>query len=256
MNIKTGSTSFRLLWFDMFSTQPQDLKLVLNADKSKVMFFFTNSEAEQVDFAFITTLNGTLIELAAQHTSLEILIDDCLSFKSDVRQPVRRMKLKLFLFLILETDLYSPLRLWRHQLYACFLTVSSHTGELFIMDHWDSSPVVMFLLIIARVRWPSVFVHRLNHWYTFLYKAVLGLLPSYLCSCVIRKAVGSYNLHSRDLCLLSLPHVCTDLGKTGFMYSAPSTWDVLQRDFSLVQLVSPGVFRSLTNDKLIGTPLF
>lgn len=157
----------------------------------KSWVFFTNSETEQVDFHFITTLNGTLIELAAQHTSLEILIDDCLSFKCHIRQPVRRMKLKLFFF-ILETDLHSPLRLWWHQLYACFVTVSSHTGELFIMDHWDSSAVVMFLLIIARVRWPSVFVNRLNHWFTFL----LGSPPSYLCSCVIRKAVGSYDLHS------------------------------------------------------------
>ena len=31
--------------------------------------------------------------------------------------------------------------------------------------------------LYTRVGWPSLVTHRLRHWYTFIYKAILGLLP-------------------------------------------------------------------------------
>lgn len=48
-----------------------DVKLVLNADKS-------NLEKKQVDLPFITTFNGSQIELVTQHKYLGTSIDDSL----------------------------------------------------------------------------------------------------------------------------------------------------------------------------------
>lgn len=33
-----------------------------------------------------------------------------------------------------------------------------------------------------RVGWHSLSSRRLGYWYTFIYKALLGLLPSYICN--------------------------------------------------------------------------
>ncbi len=80
---------------------------------------------------------------------------------------------------------------------------------------------------------------------------MVGLLPSYLCSYVTWKTVGSYSLCSQDLFWLLVPNVHTELGKTAFMYSALSSWNVLQKDLNPVELVSLGVFGSLLNQVVI-----
>lgn len=79
---------------------------------------------------------------------------------------------------------------------------------------------------------------RLIHWYTFIYKKVLGLLPSYLLTMLLCDSESCwYSLRSQDLYLL--------LAKTAFMHSAPSSFKVLQKDLNLMELVSLAVFRSL-----------
>uniref|UniRef100_A0A8C2L7U1 Uncharacterized protein n=1 Tax=Cyprinus carpio TaxID=7962 RepID=A0A8C2L7U1_CYPCA len=37
----------------------------------------------------------------------------------------------------------------------------------------------------------------LCHWYIFIYKAILGVLPSYLCSLLMKKSAGHYSLRSQ-----------------------------------------------------------
>lgn len=70
---------------------------------------------------------------------------------------------------------------------------------------------------------------RLIHWYTFIYKKVLGLLPSYLGCYVIRKAAGTVCVPRTYTCCIL----------------APSSFKVLQKDLNLMELVSLAVFRSL-----------
>ncbi len=77
--------------------------------------------------------------------------------------------------------------------------------------------------LYERVGWPSLSMRRLQHWYIFIYKAILGLLPSYLLTYISVNNIGTYNLRSQDLFLLSVPKVRTELGKKAFKYAAPST---------------------------------
>ncbi|CDQ73488.1 unnamed protein product [Oncorhynchus mykiss] len=97
--------------------------------------------------------------------------------------------------------------------------------------------------LYTRVGWPSLVTRRLSHWYTFIYKAILGLLPFYLCIFIVQKC-GGYSLHSLDFNLL-MPKL--NLVKA-IMYSAPSSWNTLQNTFKLEELVRIGVFKSLMKD--------
>lgn len=101
--------------------------------------------------------------------------------------------------------------------------------------------------LYTRVGWPSLVTRRLSHWYTFIYKAILGLLPFYLCIFIVQKC-GGYSLRSLDFILLTVPNVRTEFGKRAFMYSAPSSWNTLQNTFKLEELVPIGVFKSLMKD--------
>lgn len=98
--------------------------------------------------------------------------------------------------------------------------------------------------LYSRVGWPSLSNRRSGHWHIFIYKAMLGLLPSYICSLITWRSVGSYSLRSNDHLLLSVPFARTELGKRAFVYSAPSAWNFLQKDLKLSELISLNAFKS------------
>ena len=52
--------------------------------------------------------------------------------------------------------------------------------------------------LYARVGWPCLQAHRHTHWCTFIYKAILRLLPTYLSSFISLKRDGQYSLRSRE----------------------------------------------------------
>lgn len=56
------------------------------------------------------------------------------------------------------------------------------------------------------------FFSELLHWYNFIYKSVLGLLPTYLSTCMSRKQC-CHSLHSQRFITLSIPSVRTESGK-------------------------------------------
>ncbi len=58
-------------------------------------------------------------------------------------------------------------------------------------------------LLYSRVGWPALSSRRVKHWYLFIYKVVLSLLPSYLQ----QKGIKNYGLRSQDYYLLSIPKV-------------------------------------------------
>lgn len=70
------------------------LKLVLNADKSKLMLFSKSRNLAQI-IPSVTTLEGNKIELVHTYKYLGILIDDSLTFKPHVENLVKNLKLKL-----------------------------------------------------------------------------------------------------------------------------------------------------------------
>lgn len=53
--------------------------------------------------------------------------------------------------------------------------------------------------------------------------------------------------HFQDVVLLSDPSAWTESGKKAFMCSAPLTWNSLQKDFKLRDLVSLSDFIALTS---------
>jgi hypothetical protein len=54
--------------------------------------------------------------------------------------------------------------------------------------------------LYSRAGWPSLVTRRLRHWYTFIYKAILSLLPFYLGIFIVQKC-GGYSLRSQDFIL-------------------------------------------------------
>ena len=96
--------------------------------------------------------------------------------------------------------------------------------------------------LYTMVGWPSLITRRLSHWYTFICKAILGLLPFY-CS-----EMWWVLSSSQDFILLTVPNVQTEFGKRAFMYSAPSAWNALQNTFKLEEFVPIGVFKSSIKD--------
>lgn len=60
---------------------------------------------------------------------------------------------------------------------------------------------------------------HLGHWYTFIYKPILVLLPSYIKDLITQR---------HDSCFaLAVPFLQKDLGKRAFVYSTPSTWNMI-----------------------------
>lgn len=88
--------------FNTVQRNPCDLKLVLNADKTKLMLF-TKAKSKPSDLPPITTLQGSVIESVSQYKYLGIIIDDSLSFKPHIQQ--REKTKDKIRFLLLETSL-------------------------------------------------------------------------------------------------------------------------------------------------------
>jgi len=72
------------------------LKLVLNADKTKLMLFSNTKKVSQVPP--VCTLNGSVREVVHSYKYLGIWLDDALTFKPHIDNLVRKLKLKLFSF--------------------------------------------------------------------------------------------------------------------------------------------------------------
>ena len=72
----------------------------------------------------------------------------------------------------------------------------------------------------------------------FIYKAITGLLPSYLCTYLTFKLNPSYSLRSLDFVSTSVPRTRTEFRKRAFMYSTPSAWNSLQKTQQLQELIT------------------
>ena len=94
-------------------------------------------------------------------------------------------------------------------------------------------------------------------WLTFVYKSILGpigpiLLPTYLGLHMCRN-FSRYGLHSQDIIQMQVLRVKTELGKKAFKFSAPSTWNDVQKDLKLKHLVALTDFKTIIKDREISS---
>jgi len=63
-------------------------------------------------------------------------------------------------------------------------------------------------------------IRRQQHGYIFIYKAILGKLPLYLCN-LLSVCPGTYQLRYSKWLLFNVPRVRIELGRTALSYLAP-----------------------------------
>ena len=84
--------------FKVVQNTLHQLKLALNADKTKLMLF-TSSRARPQNVTSAVTLEGSVIQVVTFYRYLGFLLDDSLTFKPPVLYLVKKLRLKLgFIF--------------------------------------------------------------------------------------------------------------------------------------------------------------
>uniref|UniRef100_A0A669EEG1 Reverse transcriptase domain-containing protein n=1 Tax=Oreochromis niloticus TaxID=8128 RepID=A0A669EEG1_ORENI len=245
--------------FDVVQHTLLELKLVLNAEKTKLMLF-SNMKRFPQTVPLVSTLEGNLIEVVHTYKYLGFLIDDSLTFKPHIDNLVKKLKLKLGFFF--RNKFCFSFETKKRLVNATFLSVLDY-GDLLYMNasaqclHKIDSVYHASLRFItncralthccdlyARVGWPALSSRRFAHWCIFIYKALLGQMPTYICDLLTRRSTVSYSLRSSDLFLLNVPFARTELGKRAFTYAAPFTWNKMQKDWKIADLISLNAFKS------------
>ena len=117
--------------------------------------------------------------------------------------------------------------------YHCALRFITGCGRL--THHCD---------LYVKAGMPSLSIRRYTHWMIFIYKTLLGLVPTYLCT-LLRRTGSRYALRSNDFLHYFAPRVRTEKGKKAFSFSAPSDWNALQSELKLSEFASLEVFHSI-----------
>ena len=81
-----------------------------------------------------------------------------------------------------------------------------------------------------------------KHWYVFIYKAVLGKLPWYICS-KLELIKKNLNLRSSTWMRFKRPPVRTEASNRSLFYFGPWSWNDLQTRFKLASLISLHCFK-------------
>ncbi len=225
--------------FDVIQSRVYNLKLVLNVDKTKYMLFSGSKKIDK-NVSSLRTLQGTVIESVKEYKYLSIIVDDALSFSSHITQLKNKLKIKFYFrnkFSFSFTTTFLPVLDYGDVVYqfAPSYLLSSldavyHGALRFISD---CKPSTHHCILYNRVGWPSFLTRRKMPWYLIIYKAILGMLPSYLCCLIKQKAVEKYFLRSQNCYTLFVPLVRSELGKKAFMFAAPSDWNHLQSNLKL-----------------------
>ena len=248
---------------DVLQSQLTKLKLVLNTDKTKLMLF-SNGKALPKVLPKLLTSHGTEIERVNSYKYLGFIIDENLSFKLHIEKLVSKLKIKLGSFFRNKSCF-----LWqaRKRLFtATFLPLLDYGDLLFInapdqyLKKLDTvyHCALRFLTgcgnrvhhctLYATAKCPSLSVRRLSHWLFFVYKCLIGLVPSYLCVYMSTNKC-SYGLRSRDVLQMLVPRARTELGKKAFQYAAPYAWNTVQKQLKLPELVTLGEFKGILKDR-------
>ena len=249
------------LSFNSLQTALTDLKLVLNARKTKTMLFSRATIDSQSNICILTK-NGSAIERVSDYKYLGIWLDEKLSFKTHIDKLVKKLRQKIGYFYRNRSNY--PMSCRRRVIEAVFMSVLDygdliyrqasattlkpldavyHSAIRFITgDPYDTHHCTLY----ANVGWPSLAQRRDKHMYLFIYKALLDTLPPYICA-LLSQTSNSYCTRSSELLLLNIPRIRTDFGETAFSFCAPTAWNNLQRTLKLDTLVPLSHFKSLLN---------
>lgn len=238
------------------------LKLVLNSNKTKYMLF-TNSQTHSLPQ--ISTLQGQGIERVMSYKYLGFLLDEELSFNSHVIRVVQKLKLKLGFFY--RNKACFNLKARKELVAVTFVSVLDY-GDILYMHAAKSvlrSLDAVYHSALRFITGANYTTHHCNlyslsgrhplavrrqlHWFIFIYKAVIGLLPSYL-SVFSLSSNNRYNLRSNSVILFNVPAVRTNLGKIAFKYNAPATWNELQKQLKLNMFIPISDFKFCVTDTL------
>lgn len=228
------------------------LKLVLNVDKTKLMFF-SKSNIQCSTMPQITTIQNKVIEVVSSYKYLGFHLDEQLSFKLHIEQLAKRLKLKLGFYF--RNKACFSFQAKKQLVAATFLPILDY-GDILYMNAPKSHIRALDTIYHAALRFvtnstslthhcvlyelsgqSSLDIKRQSHWYLFVYKAILGQLPTYLSTLLIQPRGGHYNLRSKNYISYHVPTVRTEFGKHAFSYAAPFSWNILQKDLKLDSLI-------------------
>jgi len=155
----------------------------------------------------ICTAQGTDIERVTTYKYLGFIIDQNLSFKSQTENVVSKQNIK-FCFFNREKSCVS-FQTRTYLISATFLPVLDY-GDLLYMNASDQCLKSLDIVyhcalrfvtgcgyrvhhctLYAAANWPSLSADRLSHWLGFIYKSLLGLVPSYICTYMRTKQILS-----------------------------------------------------------------
>lgn len=244
--------------FQSLQANLHDLKLRLNAKKTKFMIF-TRARSQPSDLSIFTS-GGTQIERVSTYKYLGMWLDDKLTFKIHIDALVKKLRVKLG-FYFRNKSCFS-LEARKKLVHATFLSVIDYGDVLYmhaassILCKLDSAyhaslrfitkakSLTHHCTLYQLVGWTSLSLRRQQHWYIFIYKAILGKLPPYLCRLFVYNTC-TYNLRSTQWLLYKVPRACSELGKTAFSYHAPWSWNNIQNLLKLEVLIPLSNFKSL-----------
>lgn len=247
--------------FNFVQSRLRTLKLVLNTEQTKLMVFSNTSELP-ANVPTVVTQQGKPVELVSHYKYLGFLLDHELSFKTHIAGLVSKLRVKLGFFyrnkscfslkarklLVSATfldygdvlHLSAPMKCLQSLNTVYHNALRFVTGDGRLTHHCD---------LYIRSGLPSLSARRYTHWLTLIYKAILGLVPSYLCS-LLRRTTSHYALRSCDVFFyLFVPRVRTELGKKAFSVAAPTAWNSMQAELKFSELLPLGAFRSLLMEK-------
>lgn len=96
--------------FNTVQKSLSSLKLVLNTNKTKVMWFGRKSNVQSCTFPNITTSNGTVLEQVPEYKYLGIWLDSCLSFSQHINRFQSKIQSKLGFLYRMRTSITSSVR--------------------------------------------------------------------------------------------------------------------------------------------------
>ena len=252
-----SATEYLQSAFNVIQKNLYQLRLVLNTDKTKMMCFSKSLKSD--DVCQIVTLNEKLVEWVSVYKYLGFHLEENLSFRHHIESLTKKLWVKLGFFYRNKGCFSFGAR--KRLIQATFLSILDYGDFLYM--HANLSLKMLDSVYHAALRfvtgldfrthhcslyesvgWSSLQNRRLEHWYIFLYKAILGDLPSYLCSLLTPKITNRSNLRSDGQIMYAIPLTRTVFGESAFKAFAPSSWCNLQGYFKLDYLPSMEHFKT------------
>lgn len=126
-------------------------------------------------------------------------------------------------------------RLWWYCFYECLCQLFKAAFKESTTKLWGGSkPLTHHCTLYFLVKWPSLYICRLLHWYTFIYKSFQAWLNHiYLVTWQLH-----HSRHSQTFITYSFSWVRTEQGKKVVSLSGPSSWSTLLQDQKLSNLMT------------------